>query len=388
MAQCGRTMYRERSIGLREGADRMQRMRHGTAGMFLMCALAAGASGCGGESSDGDGDADSNGTSAGSGGATSGSGDNGSSSASGGSSSGNNQASSSSGSGVPIEVEEYSAEAASIVCEWLAPCCGGIGLSVSEGECSAVLEAQFAADYASADPDNYTYNAELAGDCFATARDLYRDLGCDLSMASGATDPDVTETCNSVFAGKLEPGEPCASDIECAREPGDSADCTELGSDGPVCVVERRVAEGDPCYWTCTETGSGYVCLGTGSEEPALQGRCYTDDQLYCAEGICARPPALGESCTSTGVCAEGYCSNGVCSPAGDAGDSCESDAACVQGLFCDATACAPKKPDGEACEYSNECQSESCDDGSCSGAAAGDFAIALLCAVASGEQL
>ncbi|HEU5076207.1 MAG TPA: hypothetical protein VFU02_18570 [Polyangiaceae bacterium] len=367
----------------------MQRTRHWTAGMLVVCALATGASGCGGESSgdgDGDGDGDSNGTSAGSGGATSG-GSGGSSSASGGASSGSNQASSSS-TGAPMEVEEYSAEAASIVCEWLAPCCGGIGLSVSQADCSAALEAQISADYASADPDNYSYDAELASDCFATARDLYRDLGCDLSMAPGDVDPDVTAACDRVFTGKLEPGEPCASDIECTHGPDDSAECTQLDTDDTVCVVERRAAEGESCYWTCTEMGSGYFCSGAGGETPALQGRCFTNDQLYCGDaGVCARAAALGESCVSDTGCAEGYCLDGVCSPAGDTGDTCQLDSECAQGLYCEATACAPKKSDGAACEFSNECQSESCADSTCSDASGGDIAIALLCAVASGAQ-
>lgn len=367
----------------------MQWIRQWTAGTVVACALAAGVSGCGGESSDGDSnDTGSDGTSGGSGGSNSGSGDNGTSS-------GDNNASSGNGTGglvtgTPTPVEDYFGEAAAVICEWLTPCCGGLGLPVTEAGCSTVIESQFAADYASADPDNYTYDPGLAGDCLATARVLYADLGCQLEDTAGEIDPSADAACESVFAGKLEPGAPCVADIECASLAGDERDCTTLDSDATVCVIERRAAEGEPCYWTCTETSSGgYVCSGAGSETPALQGRCYTNDQLYCSDGACARQPALGESCAANAVCGEGYCLNDICVAAGDSGDPCQVDSECNAALYCDGTACAPKKPDGEACEYSNECQSESCDadSGTCGAAFGSDFAIALLCALASGQQ-
>lgn len=368
--------------------ERMQRIGQWTVGALAVCVVASVAA-CGGSSS-GDGDGDSNdtgsdGTSGGSGGSSSGNGDSGTSS-------GDNNSSSSTGDlipGTPTEVEDYYGEASAVVCEWLAPCCTELGLTVSEGSCSTAIEAKFAADYASADPDNYTYDPDLAGDCLATARQLYSDLGCQLEDTPGDVDPSVNEACDRVFAGKLEPGAPCAADIECASQPGDDRDCTSLGSDdATVCVIERRATEGESCYWTCTEQGGGYFCSGAGLETPAIQGRCYTNDQLYCADGVCARQPALGESCAANATCHEGYCLNDICTPAGDTGDPCQVDSECDTELYCDATACAPKKPDGDACQDSTECQSGSCDyeDGTCAGTADGDFAIALLCAVASGQ--
>ncbi|HEY6728259.1 MAG TPA: hypothetical protein VI197_29820 [Polyangiaceae bacterium] len=378
----------------------MQWIRQWLAGTVVACAIAGGASGCGGNSSDdNDNDGDSkdsgsNGTSAGnsggSGGSNSGSGDSGTGS-------GDDSSSSSTGNGTgdlvpgtPTEVEDYYGEASGVVCEWLAPCCGALGLEVSVGSCTTTIEARFSADYASADPDNYTYDPDLAGDCLATARALYSDLGCQLQDSAVEIDPSVNETCDRVFEGKLEPGAPCAADIECASQPGEERDCTSLGSDddATVCVIERRAAEGEACYWTCSQEGSTYYCSGAGVETPAVQGRCYTNDQLYCASGVCARQPALGESCAGNATCHEGYCLNDLCVPAGDTGDPCQSDLECADDLYCDGTACAPKKAEGAACEDSSECESGSCDydEGTCTGAAGGDFAIALLCAVASGQ--
>jgi len=371
----------------------MQWIRHWTAGACVACALAAGMPACGGSSSsNGDGDSNesgSDGTSGGSGGSSSGSGSNGTSAGDNNTSSGNGSGTTGLSMGAPVEVEEYFAEAAAIVCEWLAPCCGDVQIPVDEGTCSATIGAQFAADYASADPDNYTYDPELGGDCLATAKDLYKDLGCQLDMSAGEVDPTADALCEQVFQGKLEPGAPCNADVECAKQPGDEVDCTTLDdSDVNVCVIERRAAEGESCYWTCTEEPpGGYFCSGEGGETPPLQGRCYTNDQLACEDGVCARQAALGEACAANGTCAEGYCLSGICTPGGDAGDPCAAnDAQCGEGLYCDSTACAPKKPDGDACELSAECESESCSDGSCGDASQSDFGIALLCALASGQ--
>jgi len=374
----------------------MQRIKHWTASACVACALAAGVGACGGSADKGDGDANesgsdgnsasgSDGNSGGSGGSSGGSGSSSDNSAS----SGNGSGTTGLSMGAPVEVEEYFEQAAAIVCEWLTPCCGDLGIAVNEGNCSTVIGAQFAEDYAAADPDNYTYDADLGGDCLATARELYQELGCQLDTTAGEIDPATDELCEQVFQGKLEPGAPCNSDIECAKQPGDEVDCTTLdGGDVNVCVIERRAAEGESCYWTCTEESSGgYFCSGTSAETPALQGRCYTNDQLSCEGGVCAQQPGLGEACSANGSCAEGYCLSGICAPGGDTGDPCQAnDSECAEGLYCDSTACAPKKSDGAACELSSECESESCSDGACTSASQGDFAIALLCAVASGQ--
>ena len=377
----------------------MQQIRQWITGAFVACALASGVSSCGGNSSS-KGDDDSDAAADGSGGTNSGStgsGDTGSTGSgdtgsSGGTGSGDNNASTGNGNGTsglvmgdPVSMGEYAARAAGIVCEWVAPCCGEIGLSVDEDNCAAVLAAQFSADQASADPDNYTYDPDLAGDCLATARDLYSRVGCDLGAPSEEVGAEADEACSNVFAGKLAPGSPCTSDIECAKGPGDEVDCTSLTSDetATVCVVEHRAAEGEPCYWTCTEEGSAYFCTGTSAETPADQGRCFTNDQLSCVDGVCARQPGVGEPCVANGTCAEGSCLNGVCVAGGDG--ACSTDAECSDSLYCDGSQCVPKKQDGDGCDFSTECQSGSCSDSVCDEGSDGGLAITLLCAIAGG---
>lgn len=349
----------------------------------LAACVVASVGACGGSSSS-DGDSDSN--DSGSSGNSGGSGGSSSSNGSNGSSNGTSSGTVDLVPGTPTDIEDYYGEASGVVCEWLAPCCEAFGLQLSAGSCSTNIEAGFAADFASADPDNYTYDPDLAGDCLATARKLYDNLGCELEEAN--ISPAVNETCERVFTGKLEPGAPCAATIECAAEPGDRRECTSLDfedDEATVCVIERRAAEGESCYWTCTKEGALSFCSGSGPETPALQGQCHTSDQLYCVDGVCARQPTLGESCAGNATCHEGYCLNDICVPAGESGDPCQSDVECSDNLYCEGTACAPLKPEGEPCESSTECQSGSCNsEEGC--ASPGDFPIALLCAVASGE--
>jgi len=286
----------------------------------------------------------------------------------------------------PLPLEDYTAELNAILCNWLAPCCAGVGLTLSESACTAALGAGSDEEQASGDPNNYTYDPAVAGDCVAAARELYEHAGCavDSSVGIGTTELEV---CDDVFQGKLEPGAPCVADIECAAAPDEGAECKVLDfeTDATVCVVERRAAEGEPCYWTCTEEASGaYGCAGGGSgETPAEQGKCYTNDHLYCADGVCVEQLPLGDPCPGNQTCAEGYCSAaGECSTADNEGADCTTDSQCSEGLYCENPVCTLKKAMGESCAFGPECQSEYCNaESECSEASEED-GLALACAL------
>jgi hypothetical protein len=90
------------------------------------------------------------------------------------------------------------------------------------------------------------------------------------------------------------------------------------------------------------------ACMTGGLEGSTCttQGEC----QMFhgCSNNQCVKPPALGESCVGTGVCAEGYCSYDT-----------------------DPTTpiCAPKKPDLGTCAQNRqglECESGYCNAGKC----------------------
>jgi len=245
-------------------------------------------------------------------------------------------------------------------------------------------------EYADADPSNYTYDPEVAGDCLATASKFYDQLGCASGDPSAGIDASAIALCDTVFQGKIEPGAPCAGDIECHISPGEDANCTELdfGSEATVCVIERRAAEGEPCYWSCTGNPSVSSCFGIAAgETPAVQGKCYSDDQLYCADGVCAKQPKLGEPCAGDATCSEGYCSaSGQCSSADNEGAACSADTECSEGLYCESLVCTPKKAIGAACYFNAECQSDYCDESACAEASDTNIAIAFTCAFAAGQ--
>src|SRR5688572_24197374 len=142
----------------------MRRVKTWIGGTLCLGLLAAAVGGCGGS-------AESNGDEGSDGGD-----DSGNNSGAGGSSSGSGtDAGTTNGivPGDPVAFEDYPAEVSAILCGWLTPCCVGLGLSLTEMDCSTSLGASVGMPYAGADPENYTYDPELAGDCVATARAFY-----------------------------------------------------------------------------------------------------------------------------------------------------------------------------------------------------------------------
>lgn len=368
----------------------MQRLgRRG--GAALTCLLLAMVVACGGSSSssggtdgEGDGETSGNGTS---GNGTSGNG------TSGNGTSGNGNSTSGTTGGVtegePIAIEDYPGAVGGVICDWIAPCCGDLGLPVTQSQCVTVLSGAFAGDVGAADPQNYTYDPELAGDCIASARMVYAQIGCDLGNVDPEVGADVDATCDNIFKGKLAPGEACVSDVECAAAAGESATCDDVFSDSPRCVVEWRAEAGEDCYWTCTEESNGSTsCSGGGGDVPARQGQCFTNDGLSCANGTCEATPELGDPCTLGEQCTGGYCSSETetcTAPVGE-GETCVSDDWCEAGLYCDAQSCAPLSPDGAACTVSQECASGFCEEGSCVEDQSDDLGLGIICAAASGQ--
>ena len=254
--------------------------------------------------------------------------------------------------GEPVAIEDLGNATGEAVCPAIAPCCNEVlGLMVSNATCVTALGGLFAADHQEADPNNYTYDPDLAGDCVATMEEVYANLDCNFTVDSNVDEfAALTAVCDSVFTGSLVPGEACASDIECAAAPGEDAACDDLNlDDNYVCVVERQAAAGEDCYWTCTVEGVTSFCSGGGfgSEgRPAEQGQCYTNDGLYCGSGgVCERQVGIGEDCTTDLDCRVGYCSttSDQCAPAEASGADCLTDSWCAEGLYCGDQVCTPK---------------------------------------------
>jgi len=316
----------------------MLRIGRWTAAAFVIWAGTAGAGGCGGLASDAKHEAASDGVAGASG-------------------------ASSNATSEPVSIETFGDELDRMACDWLVPCCVELDTPVTATGCANCLS--LSDDPERADPNNYSFDPNLAAECLAAAREIYGALDCDLDSGEyDAVNAEIRTLCDSVFRGKLEPGAHCAAHVECARAPGDSVECTDFLGTYPesVCVVRRQAAEGEPCFWSCT----GNECWGSsGLPPPGLQGQCDTDEQLYCEDGVCVRQPVLGEPCTGSGVCVESMCEKGVCTLADRV--TCENLNECDIGYYCESTRCAPAKPAGAPCAEPVECETGICsDNGSC----------------------
>lgn len=294
--------------------------------------------------------------------------------------------------GPPVPVQEYGTALARLFCPQITPCCAErLGSTVSNTDCVTAMAEVFSSSLEGADPANYSYDADLAGDCVATVEPLYQRLECGFSDAGVDVDPAIEEACSRIFTGKLEPGQPCNSSVECAAGPGDSVSCDELelGSELTVCTVDKRALLGDDCRWTCTESPeAGTTCWGSSiatQERTAVSGECYTNDGLYCSsDGSCAQQAALGEACGDDAGCTEGYCGEGVCQAPGASGADCVTDTWCREPYYCSPIgSCEPRLADGASCGSSNECSNGRCVSGTCGSEADSDeLGLALLCGI------
>lgn len=118
----------------------------------------------------------------------------------------------------------------------------------------------------------------------------------------------------------------------------------------------------------------GWASLRTEQVNRCLESYRMTDDQCFpvvtelalpCQEALIVGNQGPGSPCLFDLDCVAGaYCgSNDVCIGLPIAGQSCEEDGVCADGLYCSyddpsgARICMAKKPVGETCDSSVECQ-------------------------------
>lgn len=116
------------------------------------------------------------------------------------------------------------------------------------------------------------------------------------------------------------------------------ADCF-AAIEGLSCTEYAMVGDDDFASVGCENPFEGKVAAG---------GQCATDGD--CISGWCS-----GDS-----VDFEGNITYGTCGTAPGEGMPCE-EFDCGDGLYCDASTCAPTKPDGMACSSDDECTSGGC---------------------------
>lgn len=130
-----------------------------------------------------------------------------------------------------------------------------------------------------------------------------------------------------LFAPRLETGEACGSDAECATGICARGACTN-GSSGAPCEAAEDCAAANCRASVCC--AQGLDCCGSDGD---------------CAAGVCdktthaCRARAEGEACARGAECATATCTNGVCCAAGRA--CCRADADC-EDRVCSAGECRP----------------------------------------------
>jgi hypothetical protein len=306
-----------------------------------------------------------------------------------GASSGGPSSSGSSGTArAPVPKEQFLEQLANSLCEGLEACCNNAGYPYEPGACAALLASD-----AGTNPDSVgaltdptiTYDPVAAAACVAAAR-AGNALCAVPSMADRAeaaraqsqalaaflADPSLLASCNRVFSGTKQVGEPCALG-ECALPPGDAqVSCAPLpnapNDAAPVCQIFTYVTQaGAPCD-DPTERGATFRFCTAPPEVTATVPQTdaeYTqmlENALYCVDGACKRIGDtighVGQACGYQDMCEdEADCVSGTCMARAQANESCAT-VGCVHTAACEANThvCRPKRADGASCEDNQDC--------------------------------
>jgi hypothetical protein len=293
--------------------------------------------------------------------------------------------------GGPVPQADLPATLARSVCNGLKPCCEQAGFPFNASTCENTFSSALSETLAAADENNYSYDPAAAGACLRALEDAGGGV-CTDQMQSSTADA----TCDSAFEGHVPPGGACHAGIECAGPADADIECRMDGkAQTGTCFVEARVGEGDPCFWTCTQTGNAYSCGGSGSldDKSGERQRCFTNDGLHCSsDGVCTRLAPRGEACDGDQSCEAGlYCNfeSSVCEDLLGEGDACVFSG-CAEDLYCKNDVCVPKLSLGSPCMiFQDECAGGTCDNGTCVEAGSlddlADVGLAFICAFGSG---
>jgi hypothetical protein len=267
-------------------------------------------------------------------------------------------------------------------CAIIEPCCSATGLSTTGSACHGWVA--LAAGQGAYDP--------AAGSACISAMQQAQSSS-DFCTTLGGNPP----ACNQVFkggtSGTVQPGGACMQDSDCAPAPGGSATCFSQFNFGDGGSSETRT-----CVQTTVGKAGDSPCIGNvnGSvteyswSQGAPPGQGFVCDQstgLYCdaTSHACSAFKSAGAACTSDSECGpNGYCdfASGNCAARLAAGSPCSgaSSAQCAASTYCNSSTqvCTASLGNGSACTTSEQCQSNQCVNGQCSGSS--NVGLALLC--------
>ena len=268
---------------------------------------------------------------------------------------------------------------AQALCTSLQPCCAENNVSFDFGACTKGWAAEVGVLIAAA--PNFDPNA--AATCIAQVS-AAQNVSCQpidgsLSSARG--------TCQAIFAGQLQPGDPCTSAAQCAPQPGMDVICASAPPDGgadggssgggtlPLAAPGVQLQGGGGVVMAdvsvcialppsggsgCTVSGNTDSCIASGAFcdttantctplspaggpcDPAVVASCQPGNYCTTVAGVatCMAAGGVGSACTDPSMCdSTSYCDTGskTCSPILGPGVSCSSSVQCTVGV-CDAT--------------------------------------------------
>jgi hypothetical protein len=269
-------------------------------------------------------------------------------------------------------------------CQLLEPCCADAGLSTSGTLCQAFVNEATSMG---------TYNPTAGQACISA-------LQAASKSATFCTDfGGNLPQCNNVFGtkgGAAAPGQPCNTSNDCAKASGGSAICYSVTNfvDGgtnstSTCVQTQSGKAGQsPCVAT-VQGNTTYFGLTPGAP-PAMGYTCDIADGVYC-DSTTQKCTALAttnqtcsgnQQCVTTDYCAIGGTNGSTCQPRTPLSSPCNAFGTnqCVAGAYCDTNSntCKPQIANGASCTTSQECASNNCNNGKCSGTT--NLGLGLLC--------
>jgi len=242
------------------------------------------------------------------------------------------------------------------LCASEGPCCVDHGMSADPAECLAFVQAINV---------GITYDAVQGAECVKWLRAATNDY----TVCLGSESPPAA--CDRAFVspvGTHLPGEPCASQADCAPSTEGEVDChVEISQ--RTCQLQLRGHAGDaPCLGTRDARGTSGVVFPDGA--PARGYLCDLADGVFCDGTACKQLSPLGGPCDELQPCdLATYCDNatGACVARRAVAEPCDWDQ-CVASAYCDGATdrCATRLAAGALCTDSDQCASYICSEGAC----------------------
>lgn len=242
-------------------------------------------------------------------------------------------------------------------CQGLAHCCSAEGKAYSQAQCEAAIDAEAQNQLNQIDSHRergHHLDFERLSDTVLAYR----------QAAQSCADGDPVEQAR-YWIGEQALGTKCDRPEYCALEADARLMVCSYWNEpvGQACAAVKVSKLGEYCNAGCREV---WESCSYFNDPGFVHYTCLLEDNLYCnfSSRKCEPAAKTGEACGGEVLCREGlYCTldTRICAPLPKAGEPCPS-LQCDASSFCYTdTLCAPKRANGEACDFDLQCMSESC---------------------------